>query len=65
MARSPNKEPTREVKPKLPADAYACLERLAAMGRYGSNPTEVAKYLIIREIDELTRSGLLPPERQD
>jgi hypothetical protein len=60
MARAPNKDPTRKVQPNLPAEAYACLERLAEMGRYGSNPTEVARYLILREIDDMTRAGLLP-----
>ena len=48
------------MKPLLPADAYACLQRLARMGRYGSDPTNVAKYLILREIDDLTRGGVLP-----
>lgn len=60
MARTANQQPPREVKPKIPVDAYACLQRLARMGRYGNNPTEVAKYLILREIDDLTRSGILP-----
>jgi len=32
------------------------------MGRYGDDPTNVAKYLILREIDDLTRAGLLPKE---
>jgi hypothetical protein len=29
---------------------------------YGSNATEVAKYLILREIDDLTRAGVLNPQ---
>jgi hypothetical protein len=62
MARSENEKPTRQVKPWLPADAYACLEFLAKLGRYGSNPTDVARYLILREIDDLTRSDVLPKE---
>jgi hypothetical protein len=59
--RPKNETPNRKVEPTLPPDAYACLERLAAMGRYGSNPAEVARYLILREIDDLTRSGVLMP----
>ncbi len=43
----------------LPAGAYACLEQLKASGRFGSTPSEVARYLIIREIDDLTRSGVI------
>lgn len=62
MARPPNEHPPREVKPKLPADAYACLQWLAKMGRYGSNATEVARYLLMRAIDDMTREGVLPKE---
>lgn len=62
MPRPENEKPTKQVKPSLPADAYACLEFLAGLGRYGSNPTEVARYLILREIDDLTRSNVLPKE---
>jgi hypothetical protein len=32
------------------------------IGTYGSNSTEVAKYLILREIDDLTRAGVLKPQ---
>ncbi len=42
----------------LPANAYACLQKLAAMARYGSTPNEVARYLILRGLDDLTRSGV-------
>jgi hypothetical protein len=63
MARPSPEQPTRQVKPWLPADAYASLQWLAKnMSRYGSNPTEVARYLILREIDDLTRGGVLPKE---
>jgi hypothetical protein len=64
MGRPKNQNPTRKVEPMLPADAYACLEKLAEMGRYGSNPTEVARYLIMREIDDLTRNGVLAIEKK-
>ena len=62
MARKPNEEKTHKVHPSLPANAYECLKRLAKMRRFGSNETEVAKYLILREIDDLTRAGVLPPD---
>jgi hypothetical protein len=65
MARPKNANPSRKVEPSLPADAYACLQRLARMGRFGSNPTEVAKYLLTRSIDDLTRSGVLPSQPFD
>ena len=68
MARKPgrprHKNPGKKVEPTLPPEAYACLEKLAKMGRYGSDPTNVAKYLILREIDDLTRAGVLDkPEK--
>jgi hypothetical protein len=52
-------EPTKKVEPRLPLKAYAKLQKLVEIGSYGVSPTEVAKYLILREIDDLTRSGVL------
>lgn len=63
MPRPSPEQPPRQVKPWLPADAYASLQWLVKnMSRYGSNPTEVARYLILRELDDLTRGGVLPKE---
>lgn len=61
--RPKNQHPTKKVEPTLPANAYARLEALVEIGIYGSNPTEVARYLILRELDELLRQGVLknPP----
>jgi hypothetical protein len=60
MGRPKNDEPGKKVEPTLPADAYACLDLLAKMRRFGDTPSAVARYLILREIDDLTRSGVLP-----
>lgn len=60
--RKKNNSPTRRVDPKIPSDAYACIQYLVGMGRYGSNANEVARYLVLREIDELTRTGVLPKD---
>ena len=50
-------------------NALRCLELLVKMGRYGGTKTEVAGYLILRELDDLTRTGVLPavlpPEASD
>jgi hypothetical protein len=63
MAGRPrNDEPTRKVEPRLPAEAFNQLESLVEIGTYGSNPTEVARYLIIRGLDDLLRSGVLKRE---
>jgi hypothetical protein len=63
--RPKNLAPTRKAEPMLPADAYACLKRLAAMARYGSTPNEVARYLILRGLDDLTRARVLPSDDGD
>ncbi len=61
--RKKNPNPSRKVDPMIPAESYACLRFLAEkLNRYGSNPNEVARYLILREIDELTRSGVIPKD---
>jgi hypothetical protein len=59
VGRPRNDEPTRKVEPRLPSLAYTQLESLVEIGTYGSNPTEVARYLIIRGLDDLLRSGVL------
>jgi hypothetical protein len=62
MTRPKNATRTTRVAPTIPEPAYAQLERLAEIGLLGSNPTEVAKYLITRGLDDIMRSGALPPE---
>ena len=59
MSKKPNTSETREVKVRLPAVTYDELVRLANEHGYGSNPTEVARYLILREVDDLKRTGVL------
>lgn len=58
--RAPSDDPPGKVNPTLSAETIKCLEFLARMGRYGKTKTEVAGYLIIRGIDDLTRAGTLP-----
>lgn len=43
-----------KVKVTLPAATYAELERMKEIGRYGSNPAEIARYLLVRAVDEIT-----------
>lgn len=56
--RPKNNEPAKKVEPRLAPGAYACLQWLVKKKRYGNNPTEVAKYLILREIDDMERAGM-------
>lgn len=65
MARPKNTNQSRTLELALPADAYACIERLADMGRYGNNVASVARYLVTRAIDDLTRDKVLPAEPLD
>jgi hypothetical protein len=60
--RPKNEVPTKKVEPRLTPKAYARLQRLVEIGNYGATPTEVAKYLILREIDDLIRAGVLKPD---
>lgn len=57
--RPRNEVPTRKVEPRLPAATFSKLEQLVEIGTYGDNPTEVARYLIIRGIDDLIRAQVL------
>lgn len=59
MARKPNENPPKKLEVGLPPEEFACLEFLRRLGGYGSNPTEVARYLIRRELDDLRRAGVL------
>ena len=65
--RKPNVEKTQKITPALSAEVIRCLRLLSDSGRYGSTPNEVARYLITRAIDDLTRGGVLPgiPGDQD
>lgn len=57
MART-KKPATRRVNPTLPPEAYKHLEALADFGFHGSTPNEVARYFILRELDDLARTDL-------
>lgn len=59
--RQPNAAKPRKVEPMLPEASYLSLVQLVGHG-YGSNPTEVARYLLLRSIDDLKRAGVLKPE---
>jgi hypothetical protein len=63
--RPKNRAPTRKAEPMLPAGAYACLQSLAAMAYYGSTPNEVARYLILRGLDDLIRSRVIHDRTRD
>jgi hypothetical protein len=59
LGRPKNVNESKKIEPVLPLEAYQRLEELVTKG-YGSNPTDVGRYLILRELDDLKRSGVLP-----
>lgn len=62
MARPKNTTESTKIAITIPKPVHARLERLARLGLHGSTPAEAAKYLVLRGLDDLMRSGVLPPE---
>jgi hypothetical protein len=58
--RPPNLEASGQVTATLSPKVIQHLEELAKEGTYGGpTPSQVAAYLIMREIDDLIRAGVL------
>jgi hypothetical protein len=49
-----------KVGASLPKPAIRCLELLLKSGRYGTNLSDVTRYVLLRGIDDLTRANILP-----
>jgi hypothetical protein len=60
MARKSNPNKADKVQPALAPQVHEYLEQLVVLGGYGNTKTEVARYLIHREIDDLIRAKVLP-----
>jgi hypothetical protein len=60
MARKPNPNQSSKVQPVLSAQFRRYLDQLVILG-YGKTPTEAARYLIDRGIDELLRTKTIGP----
>lgn len=60
MARQKNANESRRVEFRISAPSYARLEFLSKTGLYGGTVGEVAKSLVGRELDDLTRVQLIP-----
>ena len=58
MGRKPNENPPKNVDVALSQPTYAALLQLVKAG-YGQTSTEVARYLIQREVDDLRRAGVV------
>ena len=58
MGRPKSEKPTKPLEIGLPVAAFEALRELVKKG-YGQTPTEVGRYLIQREIDDLRRTGVI------
>lgn len=61
--RTPNTIESDNVHPSLPKPAIRCLELLLETGRYGTTISDVARYLLLRSIDDMARENILPFSR--
>ncbi len=61
MARK-NANESRRVEFRISGPSYERLEFLAKTGLYGGSVGEVARMLVGRELDDLTRAKVLPLE---
>ena len=52
---------TEVVKMTLPLGTAKCLEDLVKLARFGNTKAEVAAYLIMRGIEDMSTRGMLPP----
>jgi hypothetical protein len=60
VARKPNANKSRKVQPVLSAQFRRYLDQLVGLG-YGKTPTDAARYLIDRGIDDLIRAKTIGP----
>ena len=57
MPRQKNRIEGKKSQPVLSKQFHAHLDRLVTLG-YGGTPTEVAKYLLQRGLDDMVRDGI-------
>ena len=62
--RPRNATPSTKVEPSLDASTVASLDLLIRKG-YGKNRADVARYLILREIDDLKRAKVIDQTNAD
>jgi hypothetical protein len=61
VARKRNANESKKVQPVLSAQFRRYLDQLVDLG-YGKTPTDAARYLIDRGIDELLRTKIIGPQ---
>jgi hypothetical protein len=62
LARKPNANKSRKVQPVLSAQFRRYLDQLVDLG-YGKTPTDAARYLIDRGIDDMIRAKTIRTSR--
>jgi hypothetical protein len=51
-----------KVEFRVPPPSYAALDYLRRFGHYGDSVGEIARTLMNRELDDLRRGGVIPPD---
>lgn len=59
MGRKKLENPPKKLEIGLPVEVHDCLTALSKIGGYGVTPTEVARYILQRGIDDLRRAAVL------
>jgi hypothetical protein len=59
MGRKKLDKPPKKLEIGLPVEVHESLLRLSKIGGYGTTPTDVARYLLQRGIDDLRRADVL------
>lgn len=54
------KERTHRISVSLTCEQHKLLQELSGLGLHGKNVSEVAKHLIIRELERLMSEGFIP-----
>ena len=63
MAREKSKNETTKVQATISQQMATYLDQLVDAGTYGNSPSEVARYLIQRGLDDLLRNGVIEKPR--
>lgn len=63
MGRKKLEKPPRKLEIGLAVEVHELLARLSKIGGYGTTPTEVARYLLQRGIDDLRRAQVFKSDQ--
>jgi hypothetical protein len=59
MGRKKLEKPPKKLELRLAVEVHDCLLTLSKIGGYGTTPTDVARYILQRGIDDLRRANVI------